>query len=216
MNCLKCGKEIPGEGMAFCPYCGTRIASAAEKPVSGEAAAWIEKARKVTSLPERKKILEEARKACPEDPSIEWELLFIGTPDPKPKRGTIDFSIIKSWLLQIYRKPGDFSREKRDGMRRELFEGDQLQKVLASSADPEGRMKEYLERLCREYIDIFLKEDNQLMGNLFGFRIGRNRERQLENAVDGMIQLIEADTELTDQQRHMLKAAMIRALEAEK
>ena len=215
MICMHCGKEIPGEEMAFCPYCGIKIASAAEKTVSEEAAAWIEKAMKITSLPERKKILEEAKKACPEDPAVDWELLFIGTPDPKPKRGVIDFSIIKSWLLQIYRKPGDFTREKRNEMRRELFEGNQLQNVLASSADPEGKMREYLERLCREYIDIFLKEDNQLMGNLFGFRIGRNRDKVLENAVNGMIQLIEADKDLTVQQGQMLKEAMIRALKTE-
>ena len=216
MNCLKCGKEIPGEEMAFCPYCGAKIATGAEKPISQEAAAWIEKAMKITSLPERKKILEEAKKACPEDPAGDWELLFIGTPDPKPKRGVIDFSIIKSWLLQIYRKPGDFTRERRDEMRHELFEGNQLQKILASSADPEGKMREYLERLCREYIDIFLKEDNQLMGNLFGFRIGRNRDKLLENAADGMIRLIEADEALTVQQRQMLKEAMIYALKTNK
>ena len=115
-----------------------------EKNVSKEAEEWLRKAMKATSLPERKKILEQARKVCPDDPGIEWELLFIGTPDPKPAGGKLDFSIIKSWLLQIYRKPGDFTAEKRNAMRKELFEGEQLQKVLAGSADPEGKMEEYL------------------------------------------------------------------------
>ena len=212
MICRKCGKEIQGDGVSFCPFCGSKIETEKETNVSKEAEEWIRKAMKVTSLPERKKILEQAKKACPDDPEIDWELLFIGTPDPKPQRWKMDFSIIKSWLLQIYRKPEEFSAEKRDAMRQELFEGSQLQAYLAASGDPQGRMKQYLERLCREYIDIFLKEDNQLMGNIFGLRIGRNREKVLEGAVEGMILQIEADEQLTPERKQMLREAMIQAL----
>ena len=212
MTCIRCGKEITGDGMSFCPYCGGRLAVPEAGASSEEAAEWIRKAMKVTSLPERKGILEKARAVCPGDPGIEWELLFIGTPDPKPQRGKLDFSIIKSWLLQIYRKPEDFSREKRDAMRRELFEGLQLKSVLAASADPEKKMREYLERLCREYVEIFLKEDNQLMGNIFGLRIGRNRDRILQETVSAMIRRIEADEQLEPEQKQMLQDAMTRAL----
>ena len=212
MTCIKCGKEITGEGIAFCPYCGAKLETAEKKPVSKEAEEWVQKALKVTSLPERKKILEQAKTACPDSTEIDWELLFIGTPDPKPARGKLDLSIIKSWLLQIYRKPGDFSRERRDAMRRELFEGEQLQAALAAYEKPEEKMREYLGRLCREYIEIFLKEDNQLMGNIFGLRIGRNRNKVLEEAVNNMIRLIEADEQLTAERKQMLKEAMLRAL----
>lgn len=198
--------------MSFCPYCGAKLGTENERPVSKEAEEWIQKALKVTSLPERKKILEQAKAACPDAPEIDWELLFIGTPDPKPARGKLDFSIIKSWLLQIYRKPGDFTREKRDAMRRDLFEGEQLQAVLASYENPEEKMQKYLGRLCREYIDIFLKEDNQLMGNFFGLRLGRNRDKILEDAVSGMIRQIEADEQLTAERKQMLKEAMAQAL----
>ena len=212
MTCIKCGKEITGEGIAFCPYCGAKLETAEQKPASKEAEEWVQKALKVTSLPERKKILEQAKTACPDSTEIDWELLFIGTPDPKPARGKLDFSIIKSWLLQIYRKPGDFSRERRDAMRRELFEGEQLQAALAAYENPEEKMREYLRRLCREYIEIFLKEDNQLMGNIFGLRIGRNRDKILEDAVSGMIRQIEADEQLTAERKQMLKEAMAQAL----
>ena len=212
MICNRCGKETAGEGISFCPYCGSKLAPAGEKPVSREAEEWIRKALKAKSLPERKKILEQAKAACPDAPEIDWELLFIGTPDPKPQRGKLDFSIIKCWLLQIYRKPADFSRDKRDAMRRELFEGERLQAVLAACENPEEKMREYLERLCREYVDIFLKEDNQLMGNLFGLRLGRNRDKILEGAVNGMIRLAEADEQLTAERKQMLKEAMVQAL----
>lgn len=212
MICRKCGKEIQGEEMAFCPYCGARLEETGKGAVSEEAAAWLEKALKVKSLPERKKILEEAKKACPDELEIDWELLFIGTPDPKPRRGVMDFSIIKSWVLQMYRTPGEFSAERKDAMRRELFDSPQLLAVLEASGDPERKLKEYLERLCREYVDIFLKENNQLMGNIFGFRIGRNREKILEDAVDGMIRQIDADNGLTPERKQMLSDAMLRSL----
>ena len=212
MTCIKCGKEISGEGMSFCPYCGAKLGAENKRTVSKEAEEWIQKALKVTSLPERKKILDQAKAACPDAPEIDWELLFIGTPDPKPPRGKLDFSIIKSWLLQIYRKPEDFSREKRDAMRKELFEGQQLQAVLAACENPEEKMREYLGRLCREYIDIFLKEDHQLMGTIFGFRIGRNRDKVLEGAVEDMIRRIETDEQLTAERKQMLKEAMAEAL----
>ena len=166
------------------------------------------KALKITSLPERKKLLDQAKQACPDAPEIDWELLFIGTPNPKPKRGRMDFSIIKSWLLQIYRNPGEFSAEERNAMRHELFEGEKLRAILAASADPKAKMQEYLNRLGREYVDIFLKEDNRLMGNIFGFRLGKNRMKPVEDAVNGMIRLMEADEKLSEEQRTALTGAM--------
>lgn len=212
MICNKCGKKITGEGMAFCPYCGSKIAVAEEKEVSREAAEWIAKAMKKTSLPDRKVILEEAKKACPDDPAIDWELLFIGTPDPKPKRGSIDFSIIKSWALQMYRNPGDFSMERKDAMRRELFDSPQLLAVLATYEDPEAKHREYLERLCREYVDIFLKEDSRLMGTIFGIRFGRNRDKVIGETMEAMMVQVEADENLTAEQKQMLQEAMRKAL----
>ena len=156
----------------------------------------------------RKKLLDQAKQACPDAPEIDWELLFIGAPNPKPKRGRMDFSIIKSWLLQIYRNPGEFSAEERNAMRHELFEGEKLRAILAASADPKAKMQEYLNRLGREYVDIFLKEDNRLMGNIFGFRLGKNRMKPVEDAVNGMIRLMEADEKLSEEQRTALTGAM--------
>ena len=208
MICRQCGKEITGEGIAFCPFCGAKIAATENVHASAEAEEWVRKALKITSLPERKKLLDQAKQACPDAPEIDWELLFIGTPNPKPKRGRMDFSIIKSWLLQIYRNPGEFSAEERNAMRHELFEGEKLRAILAASADPEAKMQEYLNRLGREYVDIFLKEDNRLMGNIFGFRLGKNRMKPVEDAVNGMIRLMEADEKLSEEQRTALTGAM--------
>ena len=212
MTCRQCGREAAGEGIAFCPYCGAKIVADENAQTSAEAEEWVRKALKITSLPERKKLLDQAKQACPDAPEIDWELLFIGAPNPKPKRGRMDFSIIKSWLLQIYRNPGEFSAEERNAMRHELFEGEKLRAILAASADPKAKMQEYLNRLGREYVDIFLKEDNRLMGNIFGFRLGKNRMKPVEDAVNGMIRLMEADEKLSEEQRTALTGAMRQAI----
>ena len=212
MTCRQCGREAAGEGIAFCPYCGAKIVATENAQTSAEAEEWVRKALKITSLPERKKLLDQAKQACPDAPEIDWELLFIGAPNPKPKRGRMDFSIIKSWLLQIYRNPGEFSAEERNAMRHELFEGEKLRAILAASADPKAKMQEYLNRLGREYVDIFLKEDNRLMGNIFGFRLGKNRMKPVEDAVNGMIRLMEADEKLSEEQRTALTGAMRQAI----
>ena len=108
--CGQCGKTVEGDGVAFCPYCGAKLPETAEKaePVNAEAEKWIRKALAVTSYPERKKILLKGLEACPGDREIEWELLFVG--EQGRQRGQVfDFSIIKSWVLEIYRQPGIFS-----------------------------------------------------------------------------------------------------------
>ena len=79
MTCRQCGRETAGEGIAFCPYCGAKIVAAENGQTSAETEKWVRKALKITSLPERKKLLDQAKKACPDAPEIDWELLFIGT-----------------------------------------------------------------------------------------------------------------------------------------
>jgi len=217
MKCARCGKEIAGEEIAFCPYCGEKILrEKTPEQTDPRVEEWIRKALAVSSLPERKKILDQAKAECPDSPEIDWELLFIGHKDPKPPKGRLDFSIIKSWLLQIYRTPGEFSDEKRNAMRKELFEDPQLISVLEASGDPEGKMEEYLYRLCREYIEVFLEEDNRLMGNLFGFRLGRNKEERLARPVSEMVHRMEADEALTPERREQLSRIMRQAFETRK
>ena len=57
-------------------------------------------------------ILLKGLKECPNSREIRWELLFTGEQEDK-RRWTVDFSVIKCWVLEMYRKPGDFTEEKR-------------------------------------------------------------------------------------------------------
>ena len=215
MKCLQCGKEITGEGIAFCPYCGAKIGTEAagipEQETDPRVAEWITKAMRMTSLPERKKVLDQAKAEFPDAREIDWELLFIGRPNPKPPRGRIDFSIIKSHLLQMYRTPGDFSAEQRDRMRTELTEDPEMERVAGMFPDPEGKKREYLLRICLEYIEIFLEEDSRVMGSLFGFKLVRNKGKAVAVPVSEMIRRMDADEKLTPEQHEMLRQTMIQA-----
>lgn len=209
--CSQCGKTIDGEGIAFCPYCGAKLtAEPAAETRNEEAEKWVRKALASTSYPDRKKILLEGMKACPDSREIAWELLFVGE-EPQKKGWGIDFSIIQSWVLEIYRDPKAFPEAKRDQMRSQLFDSPRLTGTLQMFDDPAAKQQEYLQRLCREYVELFLEGSNLVMGNIFGFRIERNKEKKLAVPVAQMIGRIRTDEKLLPEQREQLWKALYQA-----
>ena len=208
--CGQCGKTIDTEGVAFCPYCGTKLPGEDKPEIRDEEAEkWVGKALAVTSFPERKKILQKGLEACPGSREIEWEMLFIGEPEAKPKG--IDFSIIKSWILEIYLKPEAFKDDKKDRMRAQLFDEPELVRVLNRFDNPGEKQREYLDRLCEQYVELFLEGSNLVMGNFLGFQLGRNREKKLAAPVAKMIFRIREDEKLLPEQREQLWKALYRA-----
>ena len=213
ITCVQCGKKIDGEGMAFCPYCGAKLPEETKpaEPLNEEAEKWIRKALAVTSFPERKKILLQGLNACPDSREIKWELLFVGEEEPKKRPFALDFSIIKCYILEIYRSPGDFSEDRRNKMRARLFDDPQLLETCALFDDPAQKQREYIQRLCREYTEIFLEGNNQVMGNWFGIRLDRNKEKKLAMPVADMIKRMRKDEKLSPEQRELLVQAMVQA-----
>ena len=204
MICEKCGKTIEVEGVAFCPYCGTKLAVNNPPEERNEAAErWIREAQATTSYPKRKEILLKGQQACPDSREIAWELLFIGKPEAKRPKA-IDYSLIKSWILEIYWNPGSFSEERKDRFRAQLFDDPELVRTLQMFPDPEKKQREYLERLCKEYVELFLEGNNQVMGGIFGFRLERNKDKRIAVPVAQMIANIRADEKLLPEQREQL------------
>ena len=212
-SCSSCGKQIGGEGIAFCPYCGAKLTDGTVPETRDtEAEKWITKALSAASYPERKKILLKGLEACHDSREIEWELLFIGEPDKrKVWSNGIDYSIIKSWILEIYRTPDGFPEEKRERMHTQLFDAPELIRTISRFEHPEEKQQEYLQRLCREYVELFLEGSNLVMGNIFGIRIERNREKKLAVPVAQMISRIRADEKLLPEQREQLWKALYQA-----
>ncbi len=204
MICEKCGKTIEVEGVAFCPYCGSKLATEQAADIRNEEAEkWVRKALASTSYPKRKEILLKGQQACPDSREIAWELLFIGKPEEKRPKA-IDYSIIKSWILEIYWNPGSFSEERKDRLRAQLFDDPELVRTLQMFPDPEKKQREYLERLCKEYVELFLEGNNQVMGGIFGFRLERNKDKRIAVPVAQMIANIRADEKLLPEQREQL------------
>ena len=202
MNCGKCGKEIGTTGASFCPFCGAAIAPAPETPE--EVLTWLEKADAQDDYHLKAKILNEAAQAIPDCFEIEWERLFIG--HERPRKGAVDFSIIKCYLLHMYLTPGDFNTQRKAENRLELFEDPQLLRCLQLSADPEKALTDYLHRLSLDFIRIFLEGSNKYMGNFLGFTLSRNRARTLARPVASMLKAIDADGLLPADRREKLYA----------
>ena len=209
--CGKCGKTVEGEGIQFCPYCGEKLTGRTEATGEDPGAEWVRKAMEVSSYPERKKILEQGLAACPDSREIRWELLFIGEPQQVKRPRTMDFSIIKSWILEIYRKPGNFTPDRRDQLRAGLYDDPKLKACLALFEDPEQKQKEYILRLCREYIEIFLEGDSQVSGTWFGLRIERNKEKRMSQPAAEILGRIRGDEKLLPEQREQLRKAFYQA-----
>ena len=208
--CGKCGKTVENRDAVFCPYCGDKLPADRrnnETAGSREAEEWILKALAASGIPARKKILQEGLAACPDSAEIEWELLFIGEEGPKSRK-YIDFSMIQSWALEIYREPEAFSEERKDALRARFFEDPRLVRYLERAEDPAGKQQEYLRRLCAEYVELFLEGNNRIMGNVLGFRLERNREKRLAVPVAEMIVRVRADEKLSPEQREQLWKAL--------
>ncbi len=213
MICTQCGKTIEEEQAAFCPFCGTKIIPAGTRKAQAdpEAEGWIRKALAETAYPARKKILLQGLAACPDSREIRWELLFIGEETTEKRRRAMYFSIIRNWVLEIYRKPEIFSEKERDAMRAKLFDAPELEETFALFEDPEEKQREYLLRLCKEFIEIFLEGDSEVMGSWFGFRLERNREKKLAAPVALMIKRVRKDEKLSPEQREQLWQTLYRA-----
>ena len=221
-KCGQCGKTAEREDMLFCPYCGAKLSSdgpagaagsgQAEGDIPAEARKWLEKAAREQVVPKRKAILLKAREKYPDCFPIEWELLFTGEDKKSGQRpGSYDFSVIKCYLLKMYQKPDLFSEERKEADRMELFGGPQLVRCLSMSGDPAGKTDEYLYRLCRDYIEIFLEEDRELTGGLLGFRREKNHEKLIAGQAAVMVRNMRRDPGLTAEQRGLLEKAFLRA-----
>ncbi len=213
--CPGCGKTAEDSGFAFCPYCGGKLAVQARAGTTDrKAEIWVRKALSETAYPKRGEILRKGLEECPDSREILWELLFIGE-EARDRRRIVDFSVIKCHILDFYLEPEKYTEAQQDEMRFQLFEAPELAHCLRLYEDPEGKRREYLQRLCREYISVFLEEDNRIMGNWFGFRNRRNREQKLAEPVSSMIRRIGTDEKLLPEQRELLRHEMVRAFAAE-
>ena len=147
LHCPKCGRAVAAEsGAAFCPFCGGPISHAEAKPDSAEVQALLARAEEADDPVKKHKLLLQAQEISPDSLAVAEELLFLGRLYQRDSH-TLDFSVIKCYLLNPYLEPDSVTPDKRDAMRRELFGGPELDRCLALSEDPAAFLIRYLTEL---------------------------------------------------------------------
>lgn len=212
--CPQCSREMTESNAAFCPFCGARLTVSAAGATPPGAALLLQKAADQPNNRKKLALLRQAREEYPDCLAVEEEWLFQGNLPEKAPR-TLDYSIIKCHLLHLYLTPEDFSAHQQAAMRQELFADPQLAKCLALADSPEAFTAHYLERLSREFIQIFLFGSSQYMPRLMGIPLEHNAAKTLARPAARMLHSIQADEALTQAQRADLCAAFQRAFAAE-
>ena len=224
--CPLCGEEtqVPDTEEAFaCEKCGKRVRrvaygkafllqeAGASLPGEEQALALVTKAEDEEDPVRKKKLLDEALALCPDSLAVNRELLHLGRLWQRNPRKP-DFHIIKCYLLHALQEPEEETPQMREEMLRELMAGDDLQKCLRLASSPEEFMTQYLQRICREYIQIFLASSGQYGGRVFGFQMF-NRARAMAPAVARMIR--NADRLMPPDEAKQVQSALKEAFKQE-
>jgi hypothetical protein len=160
------------------------------------------------------RILTEALAKYPQSLPIAEELLFLGRLYERGK-GTLDFSVIKCYLLNIYLEPDAFAPARADELRHELFNHPDLDRCLALAPDREAFLRHYLHRLGCQFIDLFLRGSSKYMRRIFGFGLESRAPKLLASPAARMLAAMHGDAALTPAQRDMLMQAFFDAFSAQ-
>lgn len=213
-TCPRCSRAIAEAQAAFCPFCGAALMTVQVQATPPEAAALLLQAARQSSNKKKLALLEKARQLYPDCLPVQEEWLFQGRL-PATAADALDYRRIKCYLLQPYLTPEDFSPEECARMRTELFEDPQLLCCTALSGAGDAYTARYLERLCREYIQVFLMGSAEYMPRLLGFRLERDPAKALARPAAQMLRRMAADEQLPPCRRQLLTAAFRQAFHAE-
>lgn len=208
--CPRCGKPAQLADAAFCPHCGAPMRTAVDVPVPEGARALLEKAADQADPVKKHKLLLEAQAQYPDCLEVAQELLFLGRLHERSHK-KLDFSVIKCHLLHLYLTPETFSGDLRRQMRQELFGHPDLKRCQELASDADAFTRQYLERLSREFINVFLRGSNRYMHSFFGFRLDHRVSKLLADPLALMLANVHSDTDLDFDQRTMLYDALYRA-----
>lgn len=215
ISCPHCGKTLDMNGGAlFCPYCGKALKQAIASPVTEQERDVLAKVEAMDDPVKKHRVLTEALAKYPQSLPIAEELLFLGRLYERG-RGTLDFSVIKCYLLNIYLEPEAMAPARVDELRHELFNHPDLERCLALAPDREAFLKHYLHRLGCQFIDLFLRGSSRYMRRIFGFGLESRAPKLLAAPAARMIAAMRDDTALSEGQRAMLMQAFFDAFSSQ-
>ena len=201
--CPRCGKPLEIAGAAFCPHCGAPVAAAQAAPVPEGALALLEKAERQTDPVKKHELLLEAQAQYPDCLEVAQELLFLGRlHERSPKK--LDFLGHQVPPAAFLPDPGRVSPPP-SGSRcaTELFDHPDLRRCQELAPDPDAFTRRYLERLSRDFINVFLRGSNRYMHSFFGLRLDSRIAKVLASPLARMLsRQIHGDTDLDYRPAH--------------
>ena len=210
-QCPHCGHALgTGTGASFCQFCGGALVKSQPAPMDAALQKLLQQAETESDAKRKHEMLTRALAAYPDSLAVAEELLFMGRLYERNARN-LDFSVIKSYLLNLYLEPDAIAPEKQAGMRRELFDHPDLERCLALCEDRGTFMHHYLKRLSSEFISLFLQGSSQYMHRWFGISVDSRAPKLLAVPAAKMIAGMTTDEQLTAEQRGQLVSAFYAA-----
>ena len=203
-KCTHCGHEMRDEAVKFCSNCGAALHVEVAEP-----SPFAQRLQQETKPDRKYQLIQAVLAENPDDFEANEALLFLGRLHEKRRGRALDFSIIKCHLLCIYDEPEKLSADAYDEKHHELFEGEQLMRTMALAKSPGAFFKAYLERMAREYIDLFIRGDSRYATWGFGFsRSMDSLAKTCAEPVRRMIARVQDDERLDDERRALLERAV--------
>ena len=210
-QCPHCGHVlVTGAGASFCQFCGGALVKAQPAPMDAALQKFLQQAESESDPKKKHEILTRAQAAYPDSLAVAEELLYMGRLYERSAR-QLDFSVIKSYLLNLYLEPDAITPAKQAEMRRELFDYADLERCLALCEDRATFMHHYLKRLSSDFISLFLQGSSQYMHRWFGISVDSRAPKLLAIPAAKMIAAMTADEQLTAEQRGQLVSAFYAA-----
>lgn len=154
--------------------------------------------------------LSRAEELAPEDLAVQRRLLLLGRLHERSAK-TMDFSVIKSWLLHAFEHPDKHKEAEAKGMARELFDEARLKRCLELAPDRDAFLRGYLEELSKDYIRIFIAADNTHVPRVFGISFRGNLSRYLALPARDIISNILSSPWLSGEEATLLAKSFYRA-----
>lgn len=155
-------------------------------------------------------VLMKAETLEPDNLEVQRRLLLHGRwHERNPNK--VDFSTIKSFLLNAFEHPEKHELSTQRAMARELFDDPRLQRCLELSQDKPAFLKAYLEDLSRDYMHIFVVGDNSHVPRVFGLSFKGGLQKYLALPARDIISNIFQSPYLNREEARVLAQAFYRA-----
>jgi len=154
--------------------------------------------------------LARAEQLAPEDLGIQRRLLLHGRLHERNPRD-LDFSVIKSFLLNAFEHPEKHKPEDLRKMERELFDEPRLLRALELAPDRAAFLRGYLEDLSRDYMRIFISSDSGHVPKVLGFSFKGALPRYLAMPARDILKNIFSSPYLSREEAQVLAKAFYRA-----